>query len=931
MIGPIGAAAPAEERVPFDPAIVQGRLPNGLRYYIQHNAKPERRAELRLVVNVGSVEEDDDQRGVAHLIEHLCFRGTRHFPQSSLVHYLQSIGSDFGPHVNAVTTFDETVYRLSVPTDSGDTLATGLQILRDWAGDVGFEKADVDKERQVVIEEWRLRLGVNQRLLEKALPVVFKGSRYAERLPMGRKEVVEHVPVETIRRFYQDWYRPDNMAVVVVGDIDGNAIEARLRALFGDLPAPASPRVKPDLSVPVDNGVQYSANADPELGSNIIRVTFPRATKPVDAMVDYREHLAEAFVVQALNGRLSALREGPSPPFLLAQASAGVSPARARSELTLLALVGDGGIPAGLGALIDESERLRRFGLTAEEMAREKRTLLKAVEEQYAERDKRESEGLADACVAYFLRREPNPGPEWAHGHSTEALGELSPAEIGAACRELCGTPGSIVRSETPQKAGVPAVAVADLQRAVLAAKASPIEPYRERSAPTALLAQLPTPGTVVARRTIDGISVTELTLSNGVRVVLKPSQFKADEVMFSAYRPGGQSSLPVEYDLAAKFASGYLGEAGLGPFSKTDLQRLLAGRQVMVGVRIDPYIDRVRGRCSAADLETALQLTYLSFTGLRRDENVFKSVVAMNSTFEANVLLSPVLSFIDETIDLRYDHHPRIQRLIQPPAAWKALTLDKVMEAHRRRFGTADGFTFVLVGSFTLEKIEPLVARYLGSLPAGPGPHQWHDLGIRQISGPFSRTIQRGAEPKALLLFYDERDGEATVRDCHLVWSLGNILERDLLDRLRIEQGSLYTLKVTSALEKMPYGHYTLEVALPCAPENAAGVAKALDAEIERIRRDGPSAAEIEKEVESQRRALQQQAENNGDWLWKLERIYQYDEGFGRLTTPNAMMELVTAANLKAAAQQYWRTDRWVRFDLRPDPPTAAATPAQK
>ncbi len=709
------------------------------------------------------------------------------------------------------------------------------------------------------------------------------------------------------------------MAVIVIGDVDIQKIEARLRDLFGDLQAPAQPRAKPDLAVPGAIGILCSAANDPEMGSNVVRVSFPRPTEAAVTVADYNRRLANALAVQALNARLSTLRERSPSPFLFAQATFGVSQARARTELTLLALVGNGGVSAGLAALIEESERVRRFGFTAQEFGREKRTLLKAVEEEYTEREKRESEGLADACVASFLRGEPNAGPEWSYTHSKAALGGLTLDEFNAACRRLCESPGILVRVETPLKSGVAAIAVNELEEIVARAKAAPIEAYRDKAAPNSLMTELPSPGAISGRKTIDGIGVTELMLSNGVRVVLKPSTFKKDEIIYSAYRPGGLSSLPEAYDLAALFASGYVGEAGLGSFSKTDLQKLMAGKRAMVGLRIDPCVDLIRGQCSVADLETALQLVHLSFGEPRRDENAFKTVVAMNNAFETNVLLSPVLSFINDTIDFRYNHHPRVQRLVQPEAAWKALTVDKVIEAYGRRFGTAGGFTFVFVGSFTLDQIEPLVTRYLGSLPAGTSPQASHDLGIRQIAGPVSQIIERGTDPKALLLCYYDREAKWTLRDTHLVWSLGNILQRDLIDKLRIEQGSLYTLKVASTLEQIPYAHYTLEVALPCAPGNTETVAEALDAEIERIRNDGPSAEEIQKEVESQKEALEKQAENNGDWLWKLELIYKYDEGFGRLTTPNAMVELLTAENLRRAAREYWRTDKWIRFELHP------------
>jgi zinc protease len=902
-----------------DPAIVQGRLENGLRYYIQTNARPQKRAELRLVVNAGSVEEDDDQRGVAHLIEHLCFRATRHFPQGALVHRLQSFGMDFGPHVNAVTRFDDTVYKLSVPSDAEEPLRTGLQILRDWAGEVSFDTADVDKERQVVIEEWRQRLGADQRLLEQALPVLFKGSRYAERLPIGKKEVVESVSIETLRRFYRDWYRPDNMAVVVVGDIDSGKAEAWVREFFGDLKGPPAARRKPDLSVPIGHDWLYSTASDPEMGSNVVRVVFPQTSRPVDTVENYRERLARTLVLQALNTRLTERRDTAPSPFLFAQSSFGHSLARARSDALLIALVGDGGVAAGLGALIQESERVRRFGFTAGELVDAKRNVQKSAEAQYLERAKRESDVLASACVANFLQQEPLPSPEWMYAQTKAAMERTTADDMNRAARELFAGGSAIVRVETALKSGAAVETIDDLKAIVRRVQSSPIEAVPEKRAPATLMTRMPESGRIVARKTVASIGITELELSNGVRVVLKPSTFKKDEVFFSAFRPGGLSALPAELDLAGKFAAGYVSEAGLASFSKTDLQKILAGKQAGLAMRIDPYFDVLRGRCSAADLETAFQLVHLAYGEARRDENVYRSVVALNHTFEANVLLNPSLSFINDTIDLRFARHPRVQRLIQPEAQWKTLTLDKVGEAYRQRFGTAGGFTFVFVGSFTLPEIEPLVCGYLGSLPASVHASEWKDLGIREIAGPFEETIERGADPKGLLLLYDEREASCSVRDAHLVWSLGSILQRALLDRLRFDRASAYNLKVVAKLDSIPFGHATLEIAVPGAPENTAATANVVDEEIDRLIMNGPSADEVQKELEFQKRTLEKAAESNGDWLWKLERIYQYNEDFRRLESPNGLMDFVTAANLHAAARQYWRTDKWVRFNLRP------------
>ena len=917
----------SDEPIALDSAVTTGRLENGLTYYIQHNAKPAGRVELRLVVNAGSALEDDDQQGLAHLVEHLCFRGTKHFPNAALVSYLQSVGSDIGPHINAFTSFDETIYKLSLPSDSDDGVATGLKILRDWAGDVDFSPEQVDKERRVVVEEWRIGQGADQRMREKYLPVVFKGSRYAARLPIGKKEIVENAPVDVIKRFYRDWYRPDNMAVVIVGDVDVVKIERLLRPLFEDIRSVEHVRTRPNLTVPVNDTTVYSVVSDPESMRNLVRLSFPQLSSPVTTLTGYRRRLAQTIAIQVVNARFAALSEQAAPPFQFANANFGVSFARSRSDFTLLAIVADGGVQRGLAALVKENERVRRFGVSPEELVREKNRLAKSLEEQFVERNNQESEVLAQTYITHYLQHEAAPSPEFFYKNGKAALEQISLNEVNQVYKDWVETKGAVVRIETTEKQGAKLTTLTDTQETFERAKTESVEPYQEKKTPTSLMTELPQPGAIVSRKTVAEIGITELTLSNGIRVVLKPSNFKKDEVLFSAYRPGGQSAFPDKDDLAAKLAGGYVAEAGLGTFSKTDLQKLLAGKSVQVGTRIDVSLDLVKGQCSAADLETTLQLVHLSFGEPRRDENVYKAVMAMNSTFETNVVMNPVFSFLNEIQDIRYDHHPRVQRFVQPEKAWKELTLDKVIQAYRNRFGTANGFTFIFVGSFTLETVEPMITQYLGSLPTNSGFAAWKDLGIRSIPGPFSQTVERGADPKSLVYVTYQKETAWNLRDCHLLWSLGNILERTLIDKLRIETGGVYALKVASTLEKIPFEYYNLEVALPCAPDKVEELSKGVDAEIERIVNDGPPASAVEKEVESQKRAVQMHTENNSDWLWQLELIYKYDEGYGRLSTPYAMSQLVTAENLHDVAKKYWQTDKWVRFILRPQGPSSTTT----
>ncbi|MDX2186696.1 MAG: insulinase family protein [Opitutaceae bacterium] len=913
------------EPLPLDKRVFAGRLENGLRYYIQSNAKPEKRAELRLVVDAGSALEDDDQRGVAHLIEHLCFRGTEYFPNASLISRLQSLGSDFGPHVNASTSFDETLYRLSIPTDAPGALEDGLRILKDWAGGVDFSEENVNKEKKVVIEEWRIRLGASQRLLDKSLPVLYEGSRYSTRLPIGKKEILETASADTIRRFYTDWYRPDHLTVVVVGDVEPAAIEVRLRDLFSPLKTPAHARPRPDLSAPAPDGWTFSTANDPETGSSVVRVLFPRATVAIRTQADFERRLGEKLVVQSLKDRLAALRGRAPSPFQFAQASDGVSLARSRTELLLLALVGEGGIPAGLEALVTESERMRRHGLTEGEIQRGKRELLRAAQENLAEVEKRDSETVADAWIWHALRDQPVLPADWELEKTRAFLERVTAADIQLVINDLIRSTGGLVRVETPAKGGINPISVDSLKRIVDKAKSADMAAWTENAAPTSLLEKSPEPGTIVSRKEIASIGVTELILSNGAKVILKPTVFKQDEVLFLAFRSGGLSALPSELELAAKVLGGYVGESGLGQFSKADLSRYLTGRKVGLGLQIEPLAETFRGGSSSADLETLFQLLHLATGNPRRDEAAYQNVLALNRTFEGNVLLNPTLSFINDTIGWRYNEHPRVARLIQSPDAWKDLTLDKVIDAKKRRFGSVTGFTFLFVGSFSLESAVPLVEKYLASLPSETNVISSRDLGIRQVPGPLTRVAATATDPKAILLLYDEvAPAEWSMKDSHLAWAIGSILQRTLIDKLRIDQSNTYSLKVMSLLDKIPFPRYSLEIALPCAPDTVASSAAIIDAEIERIRSAGPSDDELQKEIENQRRTIQTQAESNGDWLWKLELIYKLDEGFTRVEHPETLIAWLTAEELKRVAKAYWRTNKWVRFELQPQPPTS-------
>lgn len=913
-------AAAADEQIPFDPAVRTGKLPNGLTYYIRKNLKPEKRVELRLAVNTGSVEEDDDQLGLAHLVEHLCFAGTKSYPKVELIHYLQSIGAGFGADINAHTGFDETVYQLTLPSDSPEILHNGINIMKEWSHDVTFDPTEIDRERGVVVEEWRLGRGASQRMRDKYLPVVFKDSKYAARLPIGTKESIEGASYDTIKRYYHDWYRPDNMAFIVVGDIDPEQIEAAIRTEFGGIPAATKPRAKDAYPVPDHDQPLFSIVSDRENANNLVLLFYKTEVEHFHTLTDYRHRLTELLYLQLLNARLNELIQQANPPFLYAAAGYGRIGVRSKASYTLSAAVAEGGLERGMTTLLTENERIRQHGFTATELEREKRSMLKNLEQRHLEQEKTESNRLIEAYVRHFLDDEPAPGIEFEYTFAKDHLPEITLDDVNRLAGQWITPKNRVVVAQTVEKPNVKIPSEEELQSVVQQVASAKIEPYRENKLAASLLAKKPTAGKVTAEKPIENVGVTELTLSNGVRVVLKPSTFKNDEIIFSAFREGGQSVFPDDYNLSAMMADDYVLESGVAEFSKVDLHKMLAGKVVNVTPQLSTDYDGARGRCSVADLETALQLTYLYFTQPRRDETAFQSLVARRKAELKNILSNPLYAFFNDVQQIRYNHHPRNPRVIPSEKDWADVSLDKMMEVYHARFGNAAGYTFVFVGSFTPEAIKPLLETYLASLPAKPGPSGFKDLGLRSIAGPFDQKILHGTDPKSLAMISFEGPADYTRDDSHIFWSLGNVLQRILIDRLRIEMSGVYSPRVSAGMEKVPYAHYVFEATIPCAPDNVEKLTAATYEEIKKIQANGVKPEDLTKEIETQRRTAEKETQDNTAWARKLDQIYRNGETFGRISDPSELIKLVTSENLQKAATKYLNTEKAVRFTMYPE-----------
>ncbi|MCC7323719.1 MAG: insulinase family protein, partial [Gemmatimonadaceae bacterium] len=695
------------QRIPTDPAVRVGRLPNGLRYFIRRNAKPEQRVELRLVINAGSVLEDDDQRGLAHFTEHMLFNGTRRFKKNDIVSYLESIGVKFGADLNAYTGFDETVYILPVPTDKPGLLEKSFGILEDWAHGALFDSTDVVNERGVVLEEWRGGLGADTRIRDKQFPVIFRGSRYAERLPIGLPEIIQGANPGPLKRFYREWYRPDNMAVVAVGDVDPNRLESLLRRRFSSLVRPPRARPRAMIGVPDNDSTLVSIATDPEQQFSSVTVLFKHPPARQRTVADYQRALVGQLYNDMLNQRLTEISRRADAPFSFAGSDYG-SFVRSTDVYQLSAAAKDGGIIPALEAVLIEARRVDQHGFLASELQRARTAILRAYESAYAERDKSESANYVEEYVEQFLTGTPAPGIAWEYREVQRLLPTVTLDEVNALARTWIGKRNRVVTVAAPAKDSATVPTEGAILAAFRKADATTVSAYTETVSDAPLVGTIPRPGRIVAESTVTDLGATIWTLSNGARVVLKPTTFKADEVLMRAYSPGGSSLVSDDDYPSAMLATTIAERGGLGDVSAIDLGKKLTGKQARANVFIDGMSEGLSGGGSTKDLETIFQLAYLRFTAPRRDSSAFLAFKAQVAPFFANRANSPDAVFSDTVMLTLAQHHPRAQPVSQ--ALFDRVSFGKAFDIYRDRFADASDFTFVFVGSFTLDRMRPLV-----------------------------------------------------------------------------------------------------------------------------------------------------------------------------------------------------------------------------
>ena len=892
--------APSEP-LSLDPDVVTGTLDNGLTYFILHHEKPDNRALMWLAVDAGSVLEQDDQRGLAHFVEHMAFNGTERFEKNSMIDFFERSGMQFGADVNAYTSFDETVYMLQVPTDDAELMKTGFDVIEDWAGAVSFDPEEVDKERGVVIEEWRLGRGAGQRVFDKQWPIFLAGSKYAERKPIGKKEILENAPVERLQSFYEDWYRPDNMAVIIVGDVDPAAIEGEIEARFGDLENPKDAPEREEVPVPLLDETRIDIQTDPEMSMTQVSVSIKGPRSGFANEADYRESLVDGMFHAMLRARLDELGEKPDAPFMFSFSFTSEM-GRAVDVFRLFAAAKPGQSQAAVELLLVELERVRKHGFTESEFERIKADFMRGRERAVTEADTVDGSRYARGLVSHFLEDQTMISPEASLALAQQYLPTLTLDEINELAETWTERKDRVVsiagatRDKTPEDADILAL-LDDVG-------SREIEAWADEGANVELMASAPEPGSITKRERIDELDLSIWTLSNGARVVIKPTTFKNDEIMFEAFSPGGTSLVNDEVYKSANFASSIVGQAGVGDHDAVALSKALKGKVVSVRPFIGELEEGLRGNASPKDLETLMQLTHLHFTAPRKDPEAFEAWKGQMLGFAQNRDLNPQGVLFDEFFKAVSNDHVRRQPLSVEQV--EAVDLDTAYSFYQERFADAGDFTFVFVGNVDEAQLEQLATTYLASLPSKDRKESWKNVGVKEPKGRKEVRIEQGQDPKAFVLLAFHGKAKWTPDNEDDMDMLSDALSIRLREILREDMGGVYGVFTNGNIDRRPEQEYQFLVGFGCSPDNAEKLTKAVFDLIADVKKKGVEDDVVEKLIEQRRRGLETDLEENRFWMRQLTTHYRYDTDPRKILELDKQAERVSSDRIRKTAKLY-------------------------
>ena len=905
--------------IPPSPDVKIGVLPNGLKYYIKFNQKPEKKVELRLAINAGSILEDNDQRGLAHFMEHMNFNGLKHFPANELVQYLQSIGVGFGNDLNAFTGFDETQYMLPIPSDDTNKLETGFTVLSDWSGSALLTSEEIDKERGVILAESRIGKGANDRMMKKWLPSLMNGSKYADRLPIGVDSIIEKFNYSVLRRFYADWYRPNLEAVVVVGDMPVEKAEKMIVSKFGDFKNPANPRprqaffeVKPFMASKAMMVSDAEANA-----TQISIVCSAQPSHPVITEGNYLNRIVNNLFFSMMSMRLDELKNTSNPPFVYAYTYLG-GWGRGFENFVASAMCGNHQMQSAIEALMTESMRVKKFGFIKDELIRAKAMMLADYEKRYNERDKTESGNFIWEFTSNFYENEAIPGIAWEYNFVKQNIDLIELKSFDSIRKKITFNDNYFCYVTAKTQPGLPTDE--QLKSWIDNALKKTVEPYKEKGIAASLLKAEPKPGTITKTEKNEKLGTTTLTLSNGVTVCLKPTDFKNDEIICKGSRFGGYSLYEASDYPSAQFSNNLVEEMGYGDFSNSDLTKFLSGKVVSVTPTVEIYTEYLDGNSTIKDLETMFQLIYLKCTSPRIDPEAFHSFVSREKQQLESIKQNPQYLFMDTAYNTFYRGNKRAH-LIENPSIYDLIKMDNAVNFYKQRLCNANGMYYTFVGSFTLDQIIPLIEKYLASLPSGKIISTYKDLGIIPIEGDHSFTLNKGSEQQAMLAHFFTGKMPYNPDDNFLLSQLNAVINNKIVDTIREKMSAIYGGGCGGAIAKFPREEFVIQSRFPCSPKNIEKVHTAFLGLIESTKVDGGiTPKDLERVREPALEHFKVNIRTNSYWLDGLQNAFLYGTDPERIITYDQRLKALTPEKLVQTTRKFYTRQNVLKAEWLPE-----------
>ncbi|MBI4649530.1 MAG: insulinase family protein [Bacteroidia bacterium] len=906
-------------KIQIDPLIKYGKLANGFTYYIRHNEKPEKRADFFLVVNAGAILEDDNQDGLAHFCEHMAFNGTKNFKKHDIIYYLQSIGMKFGPEINAFTSTDVTNYMLQdVPLEKSGNLDTALSILYDWASGISFENEEIDKERGVIHEEWRTGRSAERRMDIKSDKVLFKDSKYAVRSVIGDTNIIDKAPYETLKRFYYDWYRPDLQAIVAIGDFDINEMENRITTLFSNLSAIKNPKERKEFEVPDHLGTLIDIQKDKEAENTNVKLYYKHNRKYDKSILSYlRTELIIEVFSSVLNARLDELTIQQNPPFSRAHCYYGdivrtkdafVVQARARNNQALHCLK----------AVLDVNDRLIKHGFTSTEFERAKKEILVRYEKSFKERKKVNSMNYAWAYYSHFLSKDPIQGIEFKLDFVKKILPNIMLEEVNRLTDLFITKDNCVVLIWGPDKENV-SMPDEKQVRDVLEGKAiDSLAAYKDEMPKEPLFIAQPKPSKVIIVKKDELLNFTEWSLENGAKIIIKETDFKEDEISFTAFSHGGASLIADKNYISSLITSEVVGESGLAGYSKVQLQKYNQDKIVWLNAWLTGTTEEFRGSSSVKDFETLLQMLYLKFTQPRFDTSAFYSYLTRMKSFYENRSSDPDNALFDTVAVTMSQYHFRGR-------PWTVEILNEarftdIMPVYKDRFQDASDFIFLFVGNIQRDIAKPLIEKYIGGIPSSNRNELWKDWGQRFPKGVIKKEITRKMEvKKASNMIIYTGEFEYNLKNRLLLSAINDILSVRYVETIREEQSGTYGVSVRSHQQKYPYQAYRINISFDCAPERAAELKTIVYNEIEQLRINGPKQNDLDNFKENKLKERAEKLKENYYWLDNLKHLYYNNEN----VLDNKYEEIIkslTIEDIKKATNEFIKDENHVEVTLLPE-----------